>query len=192
MKKLSIVFIAVLMALTLVFTLTACGSNKPADTQKETTAETQAVATTAPAATEAAAPAISADDVVFFYNGATVTLNTPISDVISVLGEASSVDSQLSCHGVGDDKTYHYDGFIVNSYPKDGVDYVLEVVVNSEGIATSKGISIGSTADDVKAAYGEGFKEIGTYMYYDAGEGKSLQFFIENGTVKEIDYYYNV
>ncbi|MBQ7218739.1 MAG: hypothetical protein IJS27_04465 [Ruminococcus sp.] len=191
MKKISIVFIAAILALTLVFTLTACGS-KPAETKNDAPAATQAQETAAPAATEAAAPVISADDVVFTVNGASVALNTPISDVIAALGEASSVDSQLSCHGVGDDKTYHYDGFIVNSYPKDGVDYVLEVVVKNAGIPTSKGIQIGSTGDEVKAAYGEGFREIGAYWYFDAGEGKSLQFFMENGTVQEIDYYYNV
>ena len=51
---------------------------------------------------------------------------------------------------------------------------------------------IPNSASAVKEAYGDGFREVGTYYAYDAGDGKSLQFLIENDSVKEIDYYYDV
>ena len=83
------------------------------------------------------------------------------------------------------------DGFVVNTYPLDGEDRVLEIVIKSADIPTSKGIKVGDTVEAVKAAYGEG-KSVGMYVAYDTAEKKSVQFVVENGVVTEIDYYYDV
>lgn len=37
---------------------------------------------------------------------------------------------------------------------------------------------------------GSDYTELGLYYAYDTGNGKSLQFYVEDGTVMEIDYYY--
>ena len=125
-------------------------------------------------------------------NGVKVELNGDADAAIAALGEYKDVSSQLSCHGEGEDKTYTYDNFVLNTYPLDGKDRVLEIVVKSADIPTSKGVKVGDSASAVKEAYGDGFREVGTYYAYDAGDGKSLQFLIENDSVKEIDYYYDV
>lgn len=134
----------------------------------------------------------SASDTVFVTQGKSVALGSDMSGVLSSLGNANSVESQLSCHGVGEDKTYNYNGFVINTYPLNNKDYVMEVVVNSSNISTPKGIHIGSSEADVIAAYGSGYNTVGCYYSYETGDGKSIQFFIDNGTVSEIDYYYNV
>ena len=134
----------------------------------------------------------SASDTVFVTQGKSVALVSDMSGVLSSLGNANSVESQLSCHGVGEDKTYNYNGFVINTYPLNNKDYVMEVVVNSSNISTPKGIHIGSSEADVIAAYGSGYNTVGCYYSYETGDGKSIQFFIDNGTVSEIDYYYNV
>ncbi len=135
---------------------------------------------------------VTAQDTVFTFNGVDVELNSDADAAVAALGEAKDVSSQLSCHGEGDDKTYTYDGFILNTYPLDGKDMVLEIVINKEGIKTNKDIQIGDSVDAVKAAYGEGYDEIGMYYAYKVGDGKSIQFFIEDDKVSEIDYYYDV
>ena len=134
----------------------------------------------------------SASDTNFVYNGSAVSLNSDINSALAVLGNANSVDSQMSCHGVGEDKTYYYNGFTVNTYPMGGKDYVMEIVVDSPSVATPKGIRVGSSSDDVVAAYGSGYRQIGYYLAYETGDGKSVQFFVEDGVVQEIDYYYDV
>ena len=189
MKKHLLILISAMLAAA-VLTLGGCGGSDNKDTTSDTKA-TEA-ATAAPETEGNDEASISAEDVVFSYNGTDVELNTSADAAVMSLGAPLDESSQLSCHGEGDDKTYKYDGFNLNTYPLDGQDMVLEVVINGEGIATNKGIEIGSTTDDVVAAYGDGFREIGMYYAYDAGDGKSLQFFIEDGTVQEIDYYYDV
>ena len=185
MKKVLLTIIAVLLTLTLVAALAGCGSDKSKDDKKEEKRET---------ATEvqSAGGAMDAKDLVFSYNGVSVELDGDADAAVAALGEPKDKSSQLSCHGEGDDKTYTYDGFVLNTYPLEGKDRVLEIVVTSADIPTSKGIKVGDTAEAVTEAYGADFKEVGMYHAYSSGEGKSLQFFIQDGKVQEISYYYDV
>ena len=198
MKKTFFAVLAVLMTLALMCSLVGCGSDNTAATEAAQTAETVEAATdTAPAETTAADTgsddSFSKDDTVFTYNGTSVVLNDEAEAIIAALGEPVSISAQLSCHGgEGDDKTYVYDGFSVGTYPKDGVDRILEVVISAEGIPTSKGVAVGDPAAKVVETYGEGYRAIGMYYAYETEDGNSLQFFIENDTVAEIDYYYDV
>ncbi len=190
MKRTIAIIAASALVLTSAVALAGCGS-------EESSADTQA--TTVAAATEAqqsseqtSGAAISAEDAVFTYNGVSVELNGSIDEAVAALGEPIDISSQLSCHGEGEDKTYTYGGFIVNSYPLNGEDRVLEIVINSDSIPTSKGVQVGDPVSKVTEAYGENYKKVGVYYAYDAGDGKSLQFLVENDTVTEIDYYYDV
>ena len=189
MKRILVSLTAAALALTSAVSLAGCGSNGSSSSKD---ASSSSAAASSKVEESSSAAAVSANDVKFTYNGSTVELNTEIDAMVVALGEPISVTSQMSCHGEGEDKTYTYDGFVVNSYPRDGKDYVMEIVVSNAGIPTSKGIEVGSSASDVVAAYGNGYKEVGVYYAYDAGDKKSLQFYIENDAVKEIDYYYSV
>ena len=188
MKK-SVIILALLLVAALMFTFAGCGGGN--SETEATTAATEAT-TAEETAAEAEDGGITADDVTFTYNGVKVELNGDAAAAIEALGEPESSESQLSCHGEGDDKTYTYDGFVLNTYPLDGEDRVLEIVIKSDAIETNKGVKVGDGAEAVKAAYGDSFKEVGLYYAYDAGDGKSLQFLIEDGVVSEIDYYYDV
>ncbi len=191
MKRILVSLTAAALALTSAVSLAGCGSNESSSSKKDTSSSSASAASKADESSSSAA-SVTANEVKFTYNGATVELNTPIDTMLSALGDPIEITSQMSCHGEGEDKTYTYDGFLVNSYPRDGKDYVMEILVKNAGIPTSKGIEVGSSATDVINAYGMGYKEVGVYYAYDAGNKMSLQFYIENDAVKEIDYYYNV
>ena len=198
MKRILIAMAAAALALTSAFALAGCGSDESSSKADSSAVEsnggdTSSKANDASKSDTQSAGAVSADDVKFTYNGNVVELNAELDTAISGLGDPVDVSSQLSCHGEGEDKTYTYDGFIVNSYPDaNGTDRVLEVVVSGQDIPTNKGIKLGSTADEVVAAYGEGYNKKGVYYAYDAGNKMELRFLIENDAVAEIDYYYNV
>ena len=187
MKKNIITIAAALIVACTAFSLTACSggdNNSPAAADTTSAAETQADADTG---------ALSDADYVFSFNGVDVELDGDADAAVKALGEAKDVSSQLTCHAQeGDDKTYTYDGFVLNTYPKDGKDAVLEVIVSKKGIPTSKGVEIGDDVSKVTDAYGDKYAEIGLYYAYDADNGKSLRFLIEDNKVAEIDYYYNV
>lgn len=127
----------------------------------------------------------------FVYNGASVELGENINSVISKIGKASGVTSAPSCHGVGEDKTYTYSGFEIYTYPQNGGDYVCEILVTGS-VATSKGVKVGDSESQVISAYGSSYSKSGYFYVYDAGNSKSIQFYIMNGTVQQIDYYYDI
>ena len=195
MKRTLALIAAAAVMLGAAVSLTGCGGaqSSAAQTEAATAAATQAQAEATTAAAKAASSgSFAAEDLIFSYNGATVELNRSMDEALNALGQATDVSSQLSYHGEGEDKTYTYDGFSVNTYPLEGADHVLEIVVSKEGIPTAKGVQVGDTADKVKETYGDNFKEVGIYYAYEGEGGKSLQFMIEDGKVKEIDYYYDV
>jgi hypothetical protein len=57
-----------------------------------------------------------------------------------------------------------------------------------DSVATDKGIYLGSTLDEVIAAYGNEYSAEGTSYVYRLGETK-LTFIIEDDTVTSITYY---
>ncbi|MBQ1944622.1 MAG: hypothetical protein II346_06395, partial [Ruminococcus sp.] len=131
-------------------------------------------------------------DAVFVYNDRQVALNSDMDTVLAALGEANSMTTAPSCIGVGEDKTYHYDGFTVTTYPRGDKDYVMEIKVLDAAIATAKGIRLGSSMDDMTAAYGSGYRTFGYICAYQTNDNKSLQFFVEDGVITEISYAYKV
>ena len=194
MKRIVISIMSALLAMTSVCALAGCGSDSKGTASSSAAPQSSAAESAAQAsdAKSGAAATISAADVVFSFNGTSVELNGDAEAAVAALGQANDVSSQLSCHGQGDDKTYTYEGFVLNTYPLDGKDRVLEIVVKSADIPTSKGVKVGDDVSAVTAAYGDNFRKVGVYYAYDAGEGKSLQFLIEGDKVTEIDYYYDV
>lgn len=196
MKRIVISIMSGLLAVTSVFALVGCGSDTKGNNASSAATQSSAAAESSAQASEAKsddkAATISAADAVFTFNGVNVELNGDADAAVAALGTANDVSSQLSCHGQGDDKTYTYTGFVLNTYPLDGKDRVLEVVVKSADIPTSKGVKVGDDVSAVTSAYGDNFRKVGVYYAYDAGEGKSLQFLIEGDKVTEIDYYYDV
>ncbi|MER2149089.1 MAG: hypothetical protein ABS987_08030 [Ruminococcus sp.] len=134
----------------------------------------------------------AASDAVFVYNDRQVALNSDMDTVLAALGEANSMTTAPNCIGVGEDKTYHYDGFTVTTYPRGDKDYVMEIKVLDAAIATAKGIRLGSTMDDMTAAYGSGYRTFGYICAYQTNDNKSLQFFVEDGVITEISYAYKV
>lgn len=186
MKRSMIIILAAVLVMALAFSLAACGSESSGSTAAPATEAQQSDG-------DGSEAGIAVDDTTFTYNGVAVPLDGSIDEITAALGEPADVKSELSCHGEGDDKTFTYDGFIVKSYPKDGVDRVLEVLINDAGIPTSKGIQVGSSIDEATAAYGDNYTTIASKRYvYDAGSGKTLRFVVEDGKIIQIDYYFNV
>ena len=92
------------------------------------------------------------------------------SKVIEGLGEADEYFESESCAFEGLDKVYTYPGFKLNTYPDGDKDYVLSVVFMDDTVSTDKGISIGSTKDEVTDAYGEASEESAAKLVYESGD----------------------
>ena len=116
MKKLT----CLLLALTLLLGLAACGE-EPAEVTEEPAAESAEPAAEPSAAPEASvAPAeeseAPAEEEPSPLEAAKAFEGAPLEDLIAAIGEPLSSDYAPSCLGEGEDGNLYYDGFTVYTY----------------------------------------------------------------------------
>ena len=116
MKKLT----CLLLALTLLFGLAACGE-EPAEVTEEPAAESvEPAAEPSAAPEESEAPAeeseAPAEEEPSPLEAAKEFEGAPLEDLIAAIGEPLSSDYAPSCLGEGEDGNLYYDGFTVYTY----------------------------------------------------------------------------
>ena len=168
--------LSLILALTLVLTLAACGST-PAETTE----------TTAPAAS-GQAPVVSEDPgFAFFAKGNEIRMHANAAPILEALGEPVSYTEEASCAFTGLDKTYFFGSFYLTTYPVGDEEYVYGLWVVDDSISTPEGIYIGSPKADVEAAYGtEGFN--GSNAYVMTKGASTLTIILDGDSVSSIQY----
>lgn len=179
MKKI-IVFIMVCLL------LTGCGSGK--QDQEDTGKNTEAQDGSEEEAKDEARD-INKETAGFKFesNGVSIYMNTDSAPVVEALGEPLEYFEAESCAFKGLDKFYTYNGFELSTYPLDGVDYISSVNFMDDSISTTEGIYLGSTVEDMTAAYGSGYtEEAGSYTY--TKDDSQLTFITKDGEIIAITY----
>ena len=124
---------------------------------------------------------------IFTSNGVEVKMNAEADPIVEALGEPVSSYEAPSCAFQGTDYIYTYDGFQINTYPLNDVNYVSSVVLISDAVSTPEGLEIGGTLEDMVAAYGEDYtEEYGMYTY-TRGDSQ-LAVLIGDGAITSIEY----
>ena len=163
---------ALILALTMVLTLAACGG--------ETAPETTAPAAKAPMAPDASSWK-------YTVRGVDILMHAEAAPILEALGEPVSYTEEASCAFTGLDKTYNYGGFFLNTYPIGEKDYIYGVCLMDDSSTTPEGIYIGATQAEVEAAYGaEGFN--GTNAYILKSTTTTLTIILDDGLVSSIQY----
>ena len=125
----------------------------------------------------------------FNAKGVEIKVGGDANAVVSALGEAQNLVETPSCGGGAEpDREYTYAGFKFNTVNENGKNVIVKIVLTDDSVSTPEGISIGSSRDEVIAAYGESFTEnaSGTLTYTD-GTTK-LMIGIKDGAVSAIHY----
>lgn len=180
--------IVILMALSLMLSLCACGpvvkesgSTEPVQTQGSD-GENSPAESTAPSAAHPAEPGFA-----FSYNGVEIVMNAPAEPIIEALGEPKSYTEETSCAFEGLDKTYYYGSFYLQTYPMDGGDFIYCLWLVDDSVTNAEGIYIGAPEAMVEEAYGaDAFN--GSNAYIAVSGDSRISVIIENGVVTSIQY----
>lgn len=176
--------LTLLLALLLAASFTACGSKDDVQSDADSTPDTPPAADTssdtqapaddasaandAPAAPSGPAPTPAAESrYVLTYLGCPLPMNADFAPLLAYLGEPASYFEAESCAFEGLDKTYTYDGVEIVTYPDDDVDRISYVRILNDTVSTPEGITVGSTPEEVAAAYGAAS---GTQYSYEDGD----------------------
>lgn len=90
----------------------------------------------------------------FTHKGTEIRLNGDMEVVLNALGEPKKYTEETSCAFEGLDKTYTYDSFVIQTYPRGEKDYIYAFWFLDDLVKTPEGIKIGDTQAAVEAAYG--------------------------------------
>lgn len=130
-------------------------------------------------------------EVSYTINEVKVVPGTDFAEAYAVLGEPKEFTEAASCYFDGNDKVFTYEGFEVRTYPSGDKDFVLDICLQSDEYKTDKGITIGSSVEEVIAAYGEAYELTGKTYKYTYDNGKYIYFFTLNDVVKYFGYAYD-
>jgi hypothetical protein len=190
MKELILTLTLILMS---VCVLSACTKKEPTSDNPTTTnpSATTTTETDNPQDEPPKAPEKSTGaGYTFAYKGKTITLGEKATDLKADLGEPTQTFESPSCAFEGTEYIYYYPGIQVNTYPTDGVDYVLSVTFADDSVTTTEGVYLGMTEQEVRDIYGTPDSSSCNVLIY-VKDGTSLKFIIEEGKVADITYYYD-
>jgi len=121
--------------------------------------------------------------------GTVIAIDAEAVPILAALGQEIAYEESPSCAFEGMDKIYAYSGYRVQTYTKDGKDYIRSVELIDDSLATPEGIAIGAAQADVISAYGTPTKQTDTSIQYENTAQKTvLQFILRNGAVTNIQY----
>ena len=172
-----------ILCATFCFALSACGSE---DASQPTANSDSSTAQEGGSGTDQAVDYLE-DTYQITYKGVTLYVNENMADVLDALGEPDSYFESESCAFQGMAKVYNYGSVVINTYPENDADYILTIELKDDIVETEEGIVIGSTRDEVVAAYGEADQENSTSLSYVKGHC-TLAFIMENEVVSAITY----
>jgi hypothetical protein len=134
---------------------------------------------------------IKTDNYYFKIAGQDITMGQEAKDFLTAVGKPIDSYSSPSCAFEGDDTVYVYSGYQVTTFVSEGVEKFTGIYLNDNTVSTKEGIHIGSSYDDMIAAYGDKYVE--TYGAYTYSLGLTdLSFVIVGKTVTSISYLYAV
>ena len=172
MKKIA----ATVLALTMILALCACGGAPETPTTPTEPQQQGNTGKTTPAG------------YLFTYNGYQFGVDINADEVLANLGEPRDQYTSESCAFGGEDTVYYYSSIQVSTNNEYGYERIYSIYLEDDLVSTEEGICVGSTADDVKNAYGEpGDKSTATCLIYEK-DGMTLNFNLVDGLVSTILY----
>lgn len=182
---------------------TAAPTTAPASTGATTAALTTgatqsptAEPTVEPTASPAELEPLNLQDLMIVVEGEYYELQSDVGALLEILGEDFEVDDVKGRFTTETEKKYVFkDAIEITTFSQDDMEVMYAVAFSSDMFDTARGIHVGSTADETKAAFGNGYyEENGAMIYtFDAkkadNQKSSITFKIKDGAVTSITIY---
>ena len=124
----------------------------------------------------------------FTYNGVQFGVDMKAESVLASLGAPQDQYTSKSCAFEGEDTVYYYSSIEISTNNEEGYERIYSIYLEDDLVSTEEGVSVGSTAEAVKDAYGEpGSNSSDAALIYEK-DGMTLTFNLKNGVVSTILY----
>lgn len=123
----------------------------------------------------------------FTFQGTVVEVDADAAAVVEKLGEPVSYFEAPSCAFQGLDKIYTYNGFELDTYPVNDVDYISAIIFKDDSVATAEGVGIGDMREKLEQTYGsESTAEDGMLVYEK--DAMKLCFILRGDEIISVEY----
>lgn len=177
MKKIS----TVIVSSVLFFALIGCGQSDGTTTSQAddiSPSSGEVVAETGDVSADASVDLNNLTDDIIVIDGKTLSINDNMDSVLNVLGKPSKKDSEcapiISYH-------FHKADIQISSVTADNSEYPYSFMFQGKNISTARGIQVGSSKDEVIAAYGEPGESVDNHDDNFDIDSTSLMYSFENG-----------
>ena len=120
------------------------------------------------------------------YNGVQLEVGVDMNNYVSKLGDYTSEDGE-ACGTDEKDVIYTLSGIEIETHVSGSSETVRQIKIVNDSQSTLKGITIGSTKDEVIAAYGKEYKEGSTGALRYEGDTSAIEFhFGVSGNVSNV------
>ena len=189
MKKRAAAF---LLAAVMCLGLAACGgSGSDVNTIEKDGGKAETASVQEAPSEEAQAPSEAAVGTGYVYTltykdaSIDVTPDQNMAEVLAALGDADSYFEAASCAFEGLDKTYMYGHVEVDTYPQGEEDFISSIYFLDDLAVTNEGVRVGSSKEEMEAAYGTDYSVVGTECIYAKGNSE-LRIIVEGDKVSSI------
>ena len=172
--------------------LAACGgSGSDVNTIEKDSSKAEASSAEAAPSETAQAPSEAAVGTGYVYTltykdaSIDVTPDQNMAEVLAALGDADSYFEAASCAFEGLDKTYMYGHVEVDTYPQGEEDFISSIYFLDDLAVTNEGVRVGSSKEEMEAAYGTDYSVVGTECIYAKGNSE-LRIIVEGDKVSSI------
>lgn len=118
--------------------------------------------------------------------GLEIRLDAPAAPVLEALGAPFGYAETRSNLGTGVEKTYHFPDMNLVTYPGNDGDRILSVQITGADTQTTDGFTVGSTAEQLRACYGENAVRDNRCILSKGKEAVVMQ--LKNNVVTSIQY----
>ncbi len=120
------------------------------------------------------------------YNGIQLEVGVDMKNYVSKLGDYTSEDGE-ACGTNEKDVIYTLSGIEIETHVSGSSEIIRQIKITNDSQKTSKGITIGSTRDEVTAAYGNDYTEGSSGAIRYEGDTSLIEFhFGASGDVSNI------
>lgn len=183
---------AVMLAAVMCLGLAACGgSGSDVNTIEKDGGKAETASVQEAPSEEAQAPSEAAVGTGYVYTltykdaSIDVTPDQNMAEVLAALGDADSYFEAASCAFEGLDKTYMYGHVEVDTYPQGEEDFISSIYFLDDLAVTNEGVRVGSSKEEMEAAYGTDYSVVGTECIYAKGNSE-LRIIVEGDKVSSI------
>jgi len=129
----------------------------------------------------------SANGFLFIYNNSTISMDMDAALVLEELGKAQSCFRADSCVINEVIRTYSYGSFELDTYEKDGKEYISCIFFKDDTISTAEGAYLFMPKEELFELYGENYTVEAGMLIYRKDDMK-LKFILTDNLVTAIQY----